>query len=186
MQAASLLKAGHPVAPPGGADVTVSLDAAESDGGVLLTLVVTEKGQQTASFVTRFKSGASLQPSMDGRRKLVVQLPRSVEQPFRTRGNGEFLLDEIYRQIRVAIGSGPEVAEASVQVRRTASRLSSAEPPTRVDVKDALPGKGCEGLIKSDVFQRRDGNLATCRNLREGGDLCAAAGHRAESAGSWQ
>ena len=144
----SLLKSGHPVVPAGGADVQVTLDAAESDGGVLIKLIVTEKGQETASFSTRFKSGARLQPATDGRRKLVVDLPRNVERPFRMRGDGEFLLDEIYRQMRTAIGSEREVAEAAVQVRRTAKLMTATASTGWDKIEEARPAKSCDGLVK--------------------------------------
>ena len=146
--AVSLLKSGHPVAPAGvAADVKVSVNASELDGWILVTVLVTEKGQQTASFTTRFKSPASLQPGADGKRKLVVDLSRNVERPF---GAREDLLDELYRQLRIAIGSQREVDEASIQVGRPSTLIATTAVPDGAILADARPAKSCDGVLKAD------------------------------------
>jgi hypothetical protein len=148
--AASLLKSGHPAAAQGEqADVRVSINAVESDGGVLVTLLVIEKGQETASFATRFQSRAKLEPGTDGKRKLVVDLQRNVQPPFG--GSTNELLDEMYGQMRAAIGSEREVAEAQVQVKRPSRMMTSTALAQRPPMGDARPAASCKGILKFEA-----------------------------------
>ncbi len=146
--AASLLKAGHSMAPDAAADVQVSLTAAERGQGVLLTLTVQDKGQKTAIFTTQFRSRAKLKTAADGKRKLVVDLERNVQPPLLARQEGD-LLDEMHRQMRTAIGSPREVAEAAVRLNREARLVSTSALPSPVKIEDARPAKSCTGILKA-------------------------------------
>jgi hypothetical protein len=145
----SLLTSGHPVAQGSESDVKVTIDAAAAGKGARIVLTVSEKGEQTAQFTTRFESRARMEPSASGKRKLVVELARAVEAPLLMRGDKERgHLDEVYQQMRLAIGSPREVAEAAKRVNATAILAGTTEVPTALKIGDARLAKNCEGLIK--------------------------------------
>lgn len=145
----SLESAGHPVAPDNMADVQVDITAVPVGRGVTVQLTVIEKGQQTAQFTTRYASRARLD-TVDGKRKLVVDLQRNVEPLMMTRGDKErgFYLDALYEQMRRAIGSEREVAEEAARVRVSAVMTGQSEMPAAPSTSDAHPSKNCAGLIK--------------------------------------
>jgi hypothetical protein len=76
--AISLVKSGHPIAQGAESDVKVSINGAPAGKGASVVLTVSEKGEQTARFTTRFESGARIEASADGKRKLVIELARAV------------------------------------------------------------------------------------------------------------
>lgn len=147
----SLLKSGHPVANAPGAEVNVILNAAEDSKGVVLDLRVTEKGQPTAEFKTRYSGNAKLEPAADGKRKLVIALGRNVESHnFRaqTADGRNLLLDEVYQQVRASIGSEREVSELSRRIEITATFLPSTALPPGAKFKEKWPAENCKGKLK--------------------------------------
>lgn len=141
----SLVKSGHPVAHGAHAGPKVSIEAVPAGKGVIVVLTVSERGEPTARFTTRFESRARLEQS-GGVRKLVVELARNVQRPVLTNSDG--FLDELYQQMRLAIGSEREVAEAAARVQATAEPAGTEEVPESLRPADARPAKNCEGVLR--------------------------------------
>jgi hypothetical protein len=163
----SLESSGHPVAPDNAADVQVIINAVPAGRGVTVNLTVSEKGQQTAQFTTRYASRARLDP-VDGKRKLVVDLERNVVPPHMTRGDKDrgFRVDALYGQMRRAIGSGREVAEEAARVKVSAVMTGQSELPAAQSAGDAHPSKNCAGLLKigSTNAEKEDGRWGHYRH----------------------
>ena len=143
----SLWGAGHPVAGP--REPTpgkVSINAAGAGRTVVLTLTVSESGQQTAHFTTTFASGARL-VNTGGTRKLVVDLRRGVSPPVFGGGDRhEGVFDHVYRQMRSAIVSPRELAEIESRREVAAVAIGTSQlagwtrPPTRLT-------PSCDGVL---------------------------------------
>ncbi len=147
----SLLRSGHPVAQGAEADVKVSIDAAPAGKGARVVLTVTDKGERTAQFTTLFESRARIETAPGGVRKLVVELPRTVERPMLGVGDSkQGQLDEVYQQMRLAIGSPREVAEDAKRIAVTAILTGTSELARSVRLDDHASAQSCDGIVKRE------------------------------------
>lgn len=147
----SLEASGHPAA-AAGARVAVRVHAVAAGAGASVTLTVSDGGEETARFVSRFPERAKLESASDGGVRLVVDLPSNAQPGLRSTRRGpsgkQYALDQLFIEMRSAIGSQIEAREWPLRVARPAMRFESGEaggafaagPPTRSD---------CKGLVKT-------------------------------------
>ena len=147
----SLQASGHPAA-AAGARVTVRVHAVAAGAGASLTLAVSDGSEETAHFVSRFAQGAKLESASEGGVRLVVELPSNAQPGLRSMRRGpsgkQYALDQLFIEMRSAIGSELEAREWPLRVARPAVRVESGEagsafaaaPPTASD---------CKGLVKT-------------------------------------
>ena len=157
----SLEASGHPAA-AAGARVTVRVHAVAAGGGASVTLTVDDGGEETARFVTRFPEGARLEGASDGGARLVVDLPADAQAGLRSTRRGpsgkQYALDQIFIEMRSAIGSKLEAREWPLRVTRPAVRVESGEagsafaagPPTPSDCKALVRTRPSKVLAYDD------------------------------------
>jgi hypothetical protein len=121
----SLDTAGHPVSPSPDTKVHVRLDASAINAGVVLTLTVTEGGEETARFATRFAKGAAIERTDAGKMRVLVQLPSNADPGMRRMYKGGedreyYAIDQVFIQLRNAIGTEAEAREWPSRVVRDA------------------------------------------------------------------
>jgi len=147
----ALLQTGHPVAAAGSeAPVKVKVQAASGSDGPTLDVAVIEGGRKVAEFHSQFSSRASLETAPGGKVRIAADVPAGSMSPmFEARKiNGRTLLvDQIYRDIRVALGSEREVAEANRRVYVTAAAEGSSPLPRNTELEDRKM-KECDGIAK--------------------------------------
>jgi hypothetical protein len=147
----SLLQTGHPVAAAGsGAPVKVKVQAASGSEGPVLDVVVIEGSRKVAEFHSQFSSRASIETTPGGKVRIAADVPAGSMSPtFESRKvNGRWMLvDQIYRDIRAALGSEREVAEANRRVYVTATAEGSSLLPHDTELEDRKM-KECDGITK--------------------------------------
>lgn len=144
--ASSLRRAGHPPA-ASPTPVKVSVHAAPAGQGVVVVLKVTERGEESARSTLHFRRHARL-ATVDGKRRLLVELRRGVAPAILGDGDGQGgVLDGFYRQLRRAIGTPREVE--AIRMRRDVHAALVERSP--LDPGWKRPGTivaGCEGVLK--------------------------------------
>jgi hypothetical protein len=147
----SLLQTGHPVAAAGsGAPVKIKVQAASGSEGPVLDVAVIEGGRKVAEFHSQFSSRASIETTPGGKVRIAADVPAGSMSPtFESRKvNGRWMLvDQIYRDIRPALGSEREVAEANRRVYVTATAEGSSPLPRDTELEDRKM-KECDGITK--------------------------------------
>jgi hypothetical protein len=147
----SLLQTGHPVAAAGsGAPVKIKVQAASGSEGPVLDVAVIEGGRKVAEFHSQFSSRASIETTPGGKVRIAADVPAGSMSPtFESRKvNGRWMLvDQIYRDIRPALGSEREVAEANRRVYVTATAEGSSPLPHDTELEDRKM-KECDGITK--------------------------------------
>jgi hypothetical protein len=147
----SLLQTGHPVAAAGSAaQVTVKVQAASGSDGPVLDVAVIEGGRKVAEFHSQFSSRASIETMPGGKVRIAADVPAGSTSPmFESRKvNGRWMLvDQIYRDIRPALGSEREVAEANRRVYVTATAEGSSPLPRDTELEDRKMTE-CDGITK--------------------------------------
>ena len=143
----SLQATGHPVA-AAGARVTVHVQAVASAGGATVTLTVSDGREETARFVSRFTEAAKLESTSPGGVRLAVDLPSNARSGMRLTRQGpsgkQYALDQLFIQMRSAIGSELEAREWQLRVARPAVRVESGEAPV-----DPRAPTDCRGRVKT-------------------------------------
>lgn len=154
--AVSLKTAGYPVATSPEARVRVRLDASPASEAVVVTLVVLDGAEETARFVTRFNKSAAIEKSPSGGIRVVVDLPANAQPGSRSMhgeaaGRRGYALDQIFIQLRSAIGTEIEAREWPARIVRPATLADSLESPRGASAKAIITqdtvDSGCEGKL---------------------------------------
>jgi hypothetical protein len=163
----SLRAAGHPAAESAPSAVRVRVDAKPDGQAVVLELALFHGTEETARFVTRFPKGAALEKTAEGRTRIVVDLPGNAQPGMRSmtqdpKTGKQAALDQLFIQIRSALGSEAEAREWAMRVQRPAALVgaSSARAPSEA-LPDTPTDPACKGRLeitpaKEPAFQ---GNL---------------------------
>jgi hypothetical protein len=145
----SLEASGHPVA-AADARVRVRVDAVAAGQAATVTLAVNEGEEETARFVTHFPKGAKLERGSAGGMRLVVDLPSNAEPGMRSTRRGpsgkQYFLDQLFIQMRGAIGSELEAREWPMRVVRPATLVESSQAAHPFDVEPAAPSE-CKARV---------------------------------------
>jgi len=155
--AVSLKVAGHPVAAAPDGRVRIRLDASSSSKDVLLTLVVFDGADETARFITRFDKGAVIEKTPTGDSRIVVDMPANAQPGLRSvyddsGSRKRYALDQVFIQLRSAIGTEIEAREWPIRMVRPASLIASRIPFRLAGVE--------ERFSKGPVDTACDGKLA--------------------------
>jgi hypothetical protein len=150
----ALLQTGHPVAAAGSAaPIKVKVQAAGGSEGPVLDVAVIDGGRKVAEFHSQFSSRASIETAPGGKVRIAADVPAGSMSPmFEARKvNGRnMLVDQIYRDIRVALGTEREVAEANRRVYLTAATEGSSPLPHDTELEDRKM-KECDGITKGSL-----------------------------------
>jgi len=157
----SLAGAGYPASDSTASRVRVQLTAQEDGTATVLQLVVLHNDEETARFVTRFPEGAAMEPTAPGRWRVVLHVPQDVRIGSRVVGHDpksgrQTIYDQLFVQIRSALGSDAEAREWSRRQERPATLLSTT---TRERQYVYLPSNvleaACEGKVTRTPAKER-------------------------------
>ena len=149
----SLMKSGHPSLGEIKSAVKVILNATAMPKGVAITLQVFDEQGETAKFVTSIAKDARLEPSKDGKQRVVLSLPTRVQPGMQFPivdpvTKKTYVLDEIFFQMRQAIASPLEGSELAIKVTREVREISAADIPGVGKIDEARPSASCRDLVK--------------------------------------
>jgi len=117
-------------------NVRVKIDVADSPNGVVMHLLVSEGSEQTARFTTTFSRGSKLERDEDGAVHIAIEAPSNIDTMIRGTYQDEhgqqYMVDQIYVQLRRAIGTEQEARENTLRLLRTARIRSEIEGVTKV------------------------------------------------------
>lgn len=117
---ASLRAAGYPPATDSSVPVLVKVDASESGAGVVLTIAVSDAGEETARFAVTFPRGSRLDRDSKGKLNLLAELPRTSDSMIKGSWpddeHGRSTLDQLFVFFRQAIGTELEAREHSLKI----------------------------------------------------------------------
>jgi hypothetical protein len=150
----SLRGAGHPAAESAPSGVRVRVDAKLDGQTVVLELVLLQGAEETARFVTRFPKGAALEKTVEGRTRIVVDLPANSQSGMRSMTQdpktGKYVAyDQLFIQIRSGLGSEIEAREWAMRVQRPAALVSS--PSAGTAAAEAFPGAPTDPACKDKL-----------------------------------
>ena len=164
----SLAGAGYPAGDSTASPVRVQLMAQGDGAAVVLQLVFLHNGEETARFVTRFPEGAAMEPTAPGRWRVVLHVPPGVRSGSRVVGHDpksgrRTIYDQLFVQIRSALGSDVEAREWSRRQERPATLVGTTtrERPFAYVASNVLE-PACAGIVKRTPAKERSfrGELA--------------------------
>lgn len=168
----SLMKAGHPVDAGGDSKIVVRVFADRSKEGVLIKVSVSDAKGEAASFVTTIPKIAKREPGNVEEFRVVIDLPQreGLGLMFATAndsGSGkQYVLDELFGQLRQAIVSPREFEEIAKRVERRAILVSSKETPKEKKLADSIL-ESCRGKVTLEGMKAPETSLESGRPLHE-------------------
>jgi hypothetical protein len=169
----SLRGAGHPAAESSPSKVRIRVDAKPDGQAVVVELALFQGMEETSRFVTRFPKGAVLEKTAKGRTRIVVDLPANAQPGARSmhrdsQTGNDVAYDQLFIQIRSALGSEAEANEWPMRVQRPTTLLnsSSAGALEHRAMLDDSTDPACKGKLETTSAEELafQGNLGRAMN----------------------